>query len=620
MRLGRENMKKEIALKLTKKLALTALLTTGTLTHAADLMDKSESYSSKYLRHMSEHISDVNHSKSLESEVSGLSSQLSRLQNQKQALENELQSAKTKKSQLQAQKQSIQSDISNTQMRIQFLLEEFYPRYSSVNDLKQGIQSERIRLESRVGVIQDEIAQRSSPFLKRIDIIEADTNQKQQLLSQTISDKKSNQSRLNSSVNELKKLEQKIAALKKQMANKVKLNADVAAAEAKYKKAKDRKGDRKCILGGLFSSKCRDYFKAKDELSEIKDIQSGKTLANKEKDLAQEKTKIIGYKQKIEKAAQRERQLNASIRANQNEVFDQQERIARVTASLRPALIQSRSDLREFEASLGNANRIFSYEDEVASLKSKHSYVNGQIQNLNSRIPALPSEIAAKGAQVSEKTHEFHKAQAELSSSKEEIQNDKSELLMAQSELKVALLQTDEVDVNIDLPFFSENQVYSERDWSFSMAEGSVFQQGSTTCVAKTKATSKKGDLGSLSVGKVLTSHEDSEPTVFIKVETKKADELTTKAKSITVTAPNSSREFKLNLVPGLSTSDELIFVVEIDQREDLIAVILAEYSLKGSLDQGEDTFIFSLMGSTKAIKSSDSSLSAQCGGISIID
>ena len=607
-------------LSVTKSIILSTLLTLSIGTQASDILDISENYSSQYLRHMGEHISDVHEVSELDLHLRTANAEVSRLLSKKSALESELNSAQSKKLGLQSQRSALQDEIENTQMRIEFLLEEFYPQYSSVAALKQGIARERKQLVDALEYVKTQIEDRSAPFQKRIDILTSENNNNQQLLRSVISGKNSNSSKLSSALRDKKSLESKIAALRRQMSNRAQLNAQVAKSKTEYEKAKDKKGDRKCILGGLFSSKCRAYLKAKEAYEEIKDIQSGKTLASKQNDLKQKNTQITGNEQQLARAVARERSLNASIKSNQQEIASQETLISRVTASLRPQLIMRRNDLNAFDASLGNAKRIYSYQDEIANKRGSLSRVNNQITTLNQRIPLLPSEINAVASQIEVKKAQSASAQAEFSFAQSQIEKRKEDLLISESNLKVALLNNGQVAVGMDKTSFEQRSIYSNRDWSFSKSEGSVFDQGSTTCVAQTKALGDKGNEAALSIGKVLVSHESSEPTVFIKLTTDKIDQEFTSAKVMTVSAPNSSKSFKLNLVPNLSNSDELIFMVELEQREELIKVILAEYSVQASLNYSEDNFTFSLLGSTKTIKSDQSSLASQCEGIDIVD
>ena len=233
----------------------------------------------------------------------------------------------------------------------------------------------------------------------------------------------------------------------------------------------------------------------------------------------------------------------------------------------------------------------------------------------------LPQEISTTQSAIQRAQALVSSSQAEHSFAKEQINKHKEELLIAQSDLQVALhSESEEVEVERINANFPAQKIYSSRDWSFSKSQGSVFDQGSETCIAETKTKSSQGSTGALSVGKVLFSHEASEPTVFIKVSTNKFDQDTTSAKIITVTLPTSSDSFTMNLVPSLSSSDELIFMAKVEDREKLIKVILAEYSIKASVNHGEESFTFSLMGSTNTIKAADQSLASSCEGIAILD
>ncbi len=607
-------------MKISTAKALLLLLTLSTASQASELMDLSENYATGYLRHMSEHISDVNKSAELEMNIKVAVSELSRLQSKKNALQSEQDSAQSKKTQLKTKLQSLESEISSTQSRIAFLLSEFYPEFSSVSALSQGIEEQRNFLNGNIQIVQDEINNRAAPFQSRINLLTSENEQKNRQLSQLAAEKADYSKKLAAAQSERRELNQKIKELRERMSNSAKLDSEIASAQVEYEEAKKKKGDSKCILGGLFSSKCRAYSKAKDKLNDLKDIKSGKTLAAAQSDLDQEVLKIKDYQQKIERTISREEGILVDVKSNQHEISQLESRIARATDSLRLELVQRRTELNAFESSLGNAQRILSLESEESSLRSQRSSTYSQLASLERRMQELPTELSEISSQVSAQALKVSSAQAEDSFAKDQIKKLKEELLIQESDLKVALLQSSEVEVSTFQGNFPEEKIYASRDWSFAKSEGSIFDQGATTCVAKTQAKSAKGSVGQLSIGKVLQSHSQSEPTVFVKIKTGKFDEASTTAKLMTITLPTSSESFTMNLVPSLSTSDELIFMAQIQDRAKLIKIILAEYSVKGSLNHGEESFTFSLLGSTNTIKAASSSLAESCEGIDIID
>ena len=588
---------------------------------ANDLLDLSQTYSDSYVSHMNYRFSDLSDRDDLQAELSKSTQELSALRSSLAQLEREQSQSQRNLEALKQKRNLLSSETSELQQRIQFLLSEFYPQHGSVASLRQGIQSQRQFHRENIRIVQDEIDKRAKPFQDRIDLLSNENSHNQKLLAQLNQDKSNYNRNLSSALREKESLTKKEAALKRRMANRAALNAEVAQAQKKYEEAKKKKGDRKCILGGLFSSKCRDYLKAKEALADIKEIQSGKRLREVQNDLKQANLKITDNRTRLDRTIARQRSIEGQVKTNQNEILGLEARITRVTSSLRSELIQRRVDLNQFESSLTNANRIFDHQNTLTQKRSDLNAVKGEISTLQSQIPLFPSRIAATQSDIRIQSSEVSANQAALLSFETQLRKKKETLLISENQLKVALASVESVELPYRAENFPAQRIYSSRDWSFDMTEGSVFDVASTTCMAKTSASSSSGLQGHLLVGKVLLSHGRSEPAVAIQLKADLGSSQTTDLKAIQVSVPNSSKSYSFNLVPSLSSSDgELIFMAELGGREELIKVILAEYSLKAVVESSQESLIFSLLGSTNTLKASSQSLAKRCGGIEIAD